>query len=224
MSFLLASFHSFQEGLGTPEGVADPQYDLSEDEMPQKPKTVGTQQNPVVAGAPKSDRAPGRTRRLVSGSSPAKEAAQSLKSRSSRGSANVSQGSAAGTAEHAPPVSQESKPARKTGAKKKTAAGAAAGGESSSARILSPRKPARAAGVVKQPEAGGQLHSQDDSRIDGNGHFDHSEIARLAYSYWEARGYQGGSSEEDWYRARDELRLRSQLTEKTKPGKRTRKA
>jgi hypothetical protein len=32
------------------------------------------------------------------------------------------------------------------------------------------------------------------------------EIACLAYSYWEARGYTGGSSEEDWLRAERELR------------------
>jgi hypothetical protein len=32
------------------------------------------------------------------------------------------------------------------------------------------------------------------------------EIAQLAYSYWEGRGYQGGSSEEDWLRAEQELR------------------
>ena len=32
------------------------------------------------------------------------------------------------------------------------------------------------------------------------------EIARIAYSYWEARGYAGGSSEEDWLRAERELR------------------
>jgi hypothetical protein len=32
------------------------------------------------------------------------------------------------------------------------------------------------------------------------------EIARLAYSYWEARGYLGGSPEEDWLRAETELR------------------
>jgi hypothetical protein len=32
------------------------------------------------------------------------------------------------------------------------------------------------------------------------------ETARLAYSYWEARGYAGGSSEEDWLRAERELR------------------
>src|SRR5690349_10629670 len=33
-----------------------------------------------------------------------------------------------------------------------------------------------------------------------------AEIARLAYSYWEARGCQGGCPEEDWLRAEDELR------------------
>lgn len=31
------------------------------------------------------------------------------------------------------------------------------------------------------------------------------EIAKLAYSYWEARGCQGGSPEEDWFRAQREL-------------------
>jgi hypothetical protein len=33
----------------------------------------------------------------------------------------------------------------------------------------------------------------------------HDQIARLAYSYWEARGGRGGSSEEDWARAEREL-------------------
>ena len=32
------------------------------------------------------------------------------------------------------------------------------------------------------------------------------EVARLAYSYWEVRGYAGGSSVEDWLRAERELR------------------
>jgi hypothetical protein len=31
------------------------------------------------------------------------------------------------------------------------------------------------------------------------------QIAKLAYSYWEARGCQGGSGEEDWLRAEQEL-------------------
>ena len=33
----------------------------------------------------------------------------------------------------------------------------------------------------------------------------HAEIARLAYSYWEARGRKGGSALEDWLRAEMEL-------------------
>jgi hypothetical protein len=36
----------------------------------------------------------------------------------------------------------------------------------------------------------------------------HQEIARLAYSYWEARGRQPGSAEADWLRAERELKQR----------------
>ena len=35
----------------------------------------------------------------------------------------------------------------------------------------------------------------------------HEDIARLAYSYWVARGYQGGSAEEDWLLAEHQLQL-----------------
>jgi hypothetical protein len=35
---------------------------------------------------------------------------------------------------------------------------------------------------------------------------DRETIALLAYSYWEARGFLGGSPEEDWLRAERELR------------------
>jgi hypothetical protein len=35
------------------------------------------------------------------------------------------------------------------------------------------------------------------------------EIANLAYFYWEARGCQGGSPEEDWIRAERELLTRA---------------
>jgi len=35
---------------------------------------------------------------------------------------------------------------------------------------------------------------------------DREEIARLAHSYWEARGCSGGSAEEDWFRAETELK------------------
>jgi hypothetical protein len=36
----------------------------------------------------------------------------------------------------------------------------------------------------------------------------HEEISRLAYSYWAARGFHGGSPEADWQRAERELRAR----------------
>ena len=31
------------------------------------------------------------------------------------------------------------------------------------------------------------------------------DVATLAFSFWEQRGYQGGSPEEDWHRAEQEL-------------------
>jgi len=34
----------------------------------------------------------------------------------------------------------------------------------------------------------------------------HEQIAKLAYSYWEARGRSGGSAEADWFRAEAELK------------------
>jgi hypothetical protein len=38
------------------------------------------------------------------------------------------------------------------------------------------------------------------------------QIAALAYSYWVARGHQGGSPETDWLRAEQELAAKSGLT------------
>ena len=35
------------------------------------------------------------------------------------------------------------------------------------------------------------------------------DIAKLAYALWESRGGLGGSAEEDWYRAEQEIRSRS---------------
>ncbi len=39
----------------------------------------------------------------------------------------------------------------------------------------------------------------------GYGQTEREEIARLAHSYWEARGCVGGSAEEDWFRAEREF-------------------
>src|SRR5213593_629535 len=37
----------------------------------------------------------------------------------------------------------------------------------------------------------------------------YEQIALLAYSYWEQRGCQSGTPEEDWLRAEEELRMRT---------------
>jgi hypothetical protein len=50
--------------------------------------------------------------------------------------------------------------------------------------------------VAPQAEAGVSVHTPT-----------YEDIAKLAYSYWEARSYQGGSPEEDWARAEQELRV-----------------
>lgn len=66
-------------------------------------------------------------------------------------------------------------------------AAAAAGSESADAA------PALSVPATEQPVAAGPVAEQE-------------QIARLAYSYWEARGCQGGSAEEDWLRAEIEIR------------------
>jgi hypothetical protein len=38
---------------------------------------------------------------------------------------------------------------------------------------------------------------------------DREEIAKEAYLYWEARGYQGGDPADDWARAEEELKRRA---------------
>lgn len=42
----------------------------------------------------------------------------------------------------------------------------------------------------------------------------YEEVARLAYSLWEARGGQIGNPEEDWLRAEEEIRQRLTSTER----------
>lgn len=40
------------------------------------------------------------------------------------------------------------------------------------------------------------------------------EIAQRAYSYWEQRGYEQGSAEDDWYRAIEELHQEQKLKDR----------
>lgn len=205
--------------------------------MPKKAKTGETQPNAAVAEASLPGTTSGRTRRPALIPSPTKrKAIPGLKSRSSRTSASFPAGSPAEPSEYRASVDgpaakratesrpQEVQPAGKGGARKKTTATAGIGGRSSVAKARSAQKHAEAADLALQPGGGEAIHTEETAAVDGNGHFDHAEVARLAYSYWEARGHQGGSSEDDWYRAQAELSRRRQQPKETKPRRRTRKA
>lgn len=64
--------------------------------------------------------------------------------------------------------------------------------------------------IASQPEAVSASTPEPpgvEANVSSDGHEPKAEaIAVLAYSYWEARGGQGGSAEEDWLRAELELR------------------
>ncbi len=68
--------------------------------------------------------------------------------------------------------------------------------------IQGPRKSPQTAS--RQAEAFGSVDVPSDPN-----QLDPAQVARLAHSYWEARRGQGGSPEDDWYRAEQELRGRS---------------
>jgi len=51
--------------------------------------------------------------------------------------------------------------------------------------------------------------SRDSAAISSDKTVAMEDIAKLAYALWEARGGNGGSAEDDWYRAEQEIRARS---------------
>lgn len=67
--------------------------------------------------------------------------------------------------------------------------------------VRTPRKPKAPSVATSAVPAAGQNvpPALPEFRID------HQAIAALAYSYWEERGRTGGSPQEDWYRAEQEL-------------------
>ena len=111
------------------------------------------------------------------------------------------------TAASAAAVVASSKPA----ALKKPAAKAAEASEvepavkaASGAKALKPAPTTKTAGDTAgkgrpKPKVNGPSIPQP-------GQITHEEIARLAYSYAEGRGFNGGSPEDDWARAEQELR------------------
>ena len=64
------------------------------------------------------------------------------------------------------------------------------------------RRVSRAKGPVSSTS---EISSPASARI-AESVIDREAVALLAYSYWEARGFTGGSPEEDWLRAERELR------------------
>ncbi len=52
----------------------------------------------------------------------------------------------------------------------------------------------------------GEAITASETAVQNEATVDREAIARLAYSYWEARGFIGGSPEEDWLRAEREIR------------------
>ena len=71
-------------------------------------------------------------------------------------------------------------------------------------RKIAEEAPAKRHRIVKnavEPKAVAAVAAADISE-----RTNHHQIAELAYSYWELRGFQGGSPEDDWYRAEGELR------------------
>jgi Protein of unknown function (DUF2934) len=74
------------------------------------------------------------------------------------------------------------------------------------ARKHAPAKRTTAAAVESSPsitptaEINQEVHSSSSYSV-----VTFDDVAKLAYSYWEARGCQGGSPDEDWLRAEQEL-------------------
>lgn len=68
-----------------------------------------------------------------------------------------------------------------------------------------------AGGAVRRSRTSGATHSRKQGTAVATSSetesvdLDPEAIARLAYSYWEARGGVGGTPEDDWFRAQHEL-------------------
>jgi Protein of unknown function (DUF2934) len=68
-----------------------------------------------------------------------------------------------------------------------------------------------AGGSVRRSRGSGATHSRNQGTVVAASSetesvdLDPEAIARLAYTYWEARGGAGGTPEDDWFRAEHEL-------------------
>ena len=193
---------------------------------------IGEEQTLQEGALPLTPRASSGGRSRGSAQSPrpaARKASRDTRTGSSRRSASLSRDVLKDAAEvralaasAVPRAKSEAAPkqapvARKGVARKKKASPASAVTRRSSTRnAWSRQEPAPLDNLTPKTRAGAGSGSEKASASEGNGHFEHEEIARLAYSSWEARGCQGGSPEEDWFRAQAEVRLRKENLKKTR--------
>ena len=73
---------------------------------------------------------------------------------------------------------------------------------------LEPAAVVRELVVVEQVPAGVIEQAQASAPVSVSSESAREEIARIAYGYWEARGYASGNAAEDWARAEEEYRRR----------------
>jgi hypothetical protein len=85
--------------------------------------------------------------------------------------------------------------------------------EAPSARVAKPRTPrvktAQHSKVVSSEPVAIQATHHSGSENPGASENPHKAISEIAYSYWEARGYDHGRHLEDWFRAEQEFRQRA---------------
>ena len=63
----------------------------------------------------------------------------------------------------------------------------------------------RNSGATHSRKPGAMITTSETESVNTASQVDPEAIARLAYSYWEARGGVGGTPEDDWFRAEHEL-------------------
>lgn len=80
-------------------------------------------------------------------------------------------------------------------------------------KTSSPKAAAEATPAAKQHRGAAKKSvntaAEEKSAVAAPAKVSHADIATLAYSYWAERGYQGGSADEDWFRAERFLSSRS---------------
>ncbi len=101
--------------------------------------------------------------------------------------------------------------ARKSGAKPLSSTTASTTGSAAAAQPALEVRTKRAKSAARPRKSSVRIKktvSEDEGQGRDSELVTREDIARLAYAFWEERGGRGGSSDEDWFRAENELRGR----------------